>query len=203
MVFRAVLAILVVRLLRTVVEGKVDLSADPAEYGVDCSFPIHYGIDKKSCPYFYDVYQSTMKGCYKKYSKRQCDQNEKDRLRMNLQQPPTQHNYTAIGFKHMKAPKEVWDPLIKFYNTWKDKKKEEKWYTGSTIVNSWDSPSYMVSFEDPEFKGGLHVKEQIWDGMNTVIEQWVGHKLEPTSLYGIRIYTEGSILATRKHHLCS
>lgn len=77
----------------------------------------------------------------------------------------------------------------------------KKWYRGATIVNSWDAPSYMVSFEDPEFVGGIRVKEQIWEGMRPVIEEWTGHKLQPTSLYGIRIYTEGSVLATHVDRL--
>lgn len=183
------------------VTAKVDLAADPAEYGVDCSYPIHYGINKKECPYFYDQYNKIMQGCYKVYSKKECDGNERDRLRMNLDQPRTQHNYTEVGFKLMKAPKEIWDPLMNFYNKWKDKKKLEKWYRGSTIVNSWESPSYMVSFEDPELVGGGKVKEQIWEGMRPIIEEWTGHKLQPTSLYGVRLYSEGSILATRKFDL--
>ena len=120
---------------------------------------------------------------------------------MNLDQPKTQHNYTEIGFKHIRAPKEAWEPLIEFFEKFKDKKKIEKWYTGATIVNSWESPSYMVSFEDPEFKGGLLVKQKIWDGVRPVIEEWVGHKVQPTSLYGVRIYTSGSVLATRKLYL--
>eukprot|EP00349_Pseudokeronopsis_sp_Brazil_P001488 CAMPEP_0202960736 /NCGR_PEP_ID=MMETSP1396-20130829/4886_1 /ASSEMBLY_ACC=CAM_ASM_000872 /TAXON_ID= /ORGANISM="Pseudokeronopsis sp., Strain Brazil" /LENGTH=354 /DNA_ID=CAMNT_0049680143 /DNA_START=206 /DNA_END=1270 /DNA_ORIENTATION=+ len=142
-----------------------------------------------------------MSGCFKIYSRRECEANERDRLRMNLQQPATQHNYTQVGFKLMKVPKDVWEPLIAFYNKWKAKKKIEKWYRGATIVNSWDSPSYMVSFEDPEFVGGVRVKEQIWEGMRPVIEEWTGHKLTPTSLYGVRIYSEGSVLATHVDRL--
>lgn len=175
----------------------VDFTTDPPQYGVDCSYPIHYGIDPKKCPAFHDAYERMIEGCYKLYNKRDCQRNEQDRLRMNLEQPPTQHNYTRIGFKKMRIPKAAWEPLITFYNKWKDQKKKEEWYHGSTIVNSWDSPSYMVSFEDRRFPEGIRVKEQIWEGMRPVIEEWVGHKLEPTSLYGVRIYSSGSILATR------
>jgi prolyl 4-hydroxylase len=32
-----------------------------------------------------------------------------------------------------------------------------------------------------------------------VLEEWTGHKLEPTSMYGIRVYSDNSVLATRKH----
>jgi prolyl 4-hydroxylase len=185
----------------TGLRAAVNLAADPPEYGVDCSYPIHYGIQKKECPYFYEVYNKMMVGCFKLYSKRECEANEADRLKMNLAQPPTQHNYTTVGFKFGKVPQQIWDPLLKFYNQYKDKMKEEKWYRGSTVVNSWESKSYMISFEDPELKGGLALKQQIWNAMKPVIEEWVGHKLEPTSLYGVRVYTEGAVLATRKFFL--
>lgn len=175
-----------------------DLSREQGEYGVDCSYPIHYGISKKDCPYFHQRYEKLMEGCYAAYSKQECDQNERERLQMNLDQPATQHNYTEIGFKKIRAPKEVWEPLIEFYETYKSKQKIEKWYRGNTIVNTWESPSYMISFENPDFKGGLAVKNMIWEGMKPIIEEWVGYQIEPTSLYGIRIYKEGSILATRK-----
>lgn len=177
---------------------EVDLSAEPAVYGVDCSFPIHREISKADCPYFHAQYERLMDGCAKAYSKEECESNENDRIVMNLEQPPTQHNYTEVGFKQIKAPKAAWEPLINFYNKYKARAKLEKWYRGATIVNSWEAPSYMVSFEDPEFKEGTRVKELIWEGVKPIIEEWVGHKIEPTSLYGIRIYTGGSILATRK-----
>jgi hypothetical protein len=31
-----------------------------------------------------------------------------------------------------------------------------------------------------------------------IISEWVGHELRDTSLYGIRVYSDGAILATRK-----
>lgn len=37
-----------------------------------------------------------MEGCYKKYSRHECDSTERDRMLMNLEQPRTQHNYTEI-----------------------------------------------------------------------------------------------------------
>lgn len=185
-------------LIQKIVGAVVDLSKDPPEYGVDCSYPIHYGISQKNCPYFYDRYQTMMKGCFKAYSQSECEANENDRLRMNRDQPKTQHNYTVIGFKHVKTPKPAWDAIIKFYQMNKDNAKTEKWYRGNTIVNTWESPSEMVSFENPSFRGGIAIKQIIWEAVRPVIEEWVGRKVEPTSLYGIRIYRAGSILATRE-----
>jgi hypothetical protein len=52
----------------------------------------------------------------------------------------------------------------------------------------------MISFEDRSLRGGVNVKEQIWNGVKPVIEEWVGKKIKPTSLYGIRLYKDGAIL---------
>ena len=37
-------------------------------------------------------------------------------------------------------------------------------------------------------------------GVKPIIEEWTGQKIEPTSLYGIRVYKEGAVLATRKSY---
>lgn len=47
-------------------------------------------------------------------------------------------------------------------------------------------------------RGGLSLKQRIWDGIKPIISEWVGKELTDTSLYGIRVYREGAILATRK-----
>ena len=177
--------------------AKVDLSANPPEYGVDCSTPIHHEINKKECPYFFEQYKGIMQGCYNLYSKQECDNDVVGRWQQNLQQPATQHNYTDIGFKLMRAPSEIYDPILKFYRENRANKRLEKWYRGSTIVNSWSSPSYMVSFEDGSYKGGMALKQFIWKKMQPIIEEWVGHRVEPTSLYGVREYSAGSVLSTR------
>ena len=67
---------------------------------------------------------------------------------MNRDQPKNQHNYTEIGFKKMKAPKEAWDPLIAFYKENKEKFHLENWPRGNTYTNNWESPTYMISLED-------------------------------------------------------
>lgn len=136
------------------------------------------------------------------YSKAECDDNERDRLTHNLEQPATQHNYTTLGFKKFRAPKGVWQPLIDFYHKYKEQKVLEKWYHGATIVNTWESPTWMISFENPAFPEGLQLKQHIWDEITPLIEEWIGgYKIEPTSLYGIRIYSEGAVLAQRKPYL--
>jgi prolyl 4-hydroxylase len=173
-------------------------SVNASDYGVDFSFPIHHYIDKSTSPYFAKRYADTMKGCYDKYSARECDATERARIDMNLNQPKTQHNYTEVGFKKLKAPTAAWEPLIAFYEANKDAEKFEDWPRGNTYVNHWTSPTYMVSLENRALRGGLNVKEQIWAGVKPILEEWTGQKLEPTSLYGIRVYKDGAMLATRK-----
>eukprot|EP01036_Dinobryon_divergens_P025323 gene25323-33854_t len=177
------------------------VSANLSEYGVDVSYPIHHFLDEKVSPYFKKRYESLMEGCYKLYSKRECDATERARLEMNLAQPKTEHNYTKVGFLKRKIPKAAWEPLIQFYERHKNEKKLEAWSRGYTYVNTWESPSYMISFEDGSFRDGAATKQLLWQHVQPIIEEWVGRKVEPTSLYGIRIYTENSILATHVDRL--
>ena len=77
----------------------------------------------------------------------------------------------------------------------KESKKQENWGTGNVYTNNWESPSYMVSVEDTRLRGGgRELKQAVWDAAKSTIEQWTGMELRPTSMYGIRIYTEGAIL---------
>lgn len=171
---------------------------DPHNYGVDVSFPIHYYLDRSKAPVGYDRYAQMMKGCYDRYSKRECDSTERARLAMNRDQPRSQHNYTEMGFKKLRVPLSAWEPLLQFYENNKAKKRPETWPRGNTYVNHWETPSYLVSFEDTTLRGGWAVKDLIWNGVKPIIENWVGHRVKPVSLYGIRIYQEGAMLSTRE-----
>ena len=77
-----------------------------------------------------------------------------------------------------------------------DAKVEENWGIGNIYTNNWASPTYMVSVENGSMRGGgQQLKNKIWEQARPTIEQWTGMKLQPTSLYGIRVYTEGAILS--------
>ena len=55
----------------------------------------------------------------------------------------------------------------------------------------------MVSVEDTRLRGaGVNIKRKIWNAARDTIQEWTGEELTECSLYGIRVYTEGSILAT-------
>jgi hypothetical protein len=181
-------------------EFKEDREFNSGEYGVDASYPIHRFFSPSSTRGKY--YQTLLDGCYKMYSKSECDATERGRIDMNLKQARSQHNYTEMGFKHRRLPVEIWEPILEFYNTNRKQAKPENWGgRGNTYVNHWESPTEMVSFEDTDYEGGIALKNFIWDKVQPIIEDWVGHKIRPTSLYGIRIYSDKSVLATHVDRL--
>jgi len=93
------------------------------------------------------------------------------------------------------APKKVRELLAQHWEQNKDKRVEENWPVGNTYTNHWASPTYMVSVEDRKLRGGgQQLKQEIWSAAKSTIEQWTGMELQPTSMYGIRVYTEGAVL---------
>lgn len=100
-------------------------------YGVDYSYPIHHYAYKNK--FFHDQYLKMMNGCYKLYSQSECDSTDHARVDMNYDQPRSQHNYTDIGFKHIKAPKSVMDPILAFYNKYKGQDVPERWPRGMSF----------------------------------------------------------------------
>ena len=174
------------------------VSAGSKSYGVDVTSAIHRGIDPNS--YFGKRYNKMMEGCYALYNKEDCDAGAEDRMKTNLEQPSTQVNYTDHGFLKMKIPTDIYQLILKFYHDNYHSFKDEDWEGSDSTVNHWEAPVKFISLEDEELiGGGEELKEAVWDGMKPILEEWTGQELHPTSLYGIRAYTEGSVLATRKY----
>ena len=125
---------------------------------------------------------------------------EEQRIDQCFDQPQRQHNYTELGFKKMKVPDNVWELVSQFWQANKDKPSNENWPRGNTYTNHWESPTEFVSVEEnSRIGGGGALKAKIWEGMKPILTEWVGgEELQPTSLYGIRIYRKGAVLSTRK-----
>jgi len=71
-----------------------------------------------------------------------------------------------------------------------------EWGTGNTYVNHWEVPSYMLSVENRELEGGgPELKAKIWDAAVDSVREWTGQDLTTSSLYGIRVYKSGAVLA--------
>lgn len=89
-----------------------------------------------------------------------------------------------------------------FWERNKDKGQPEKWGIGNTYTNNWKSESEMVSVEDTNLRGGGYsLKQKIWNAARDIISEWTGQDLTQCSLYGIRVYKEGAILATHVDRL--
>jgi hypothetical protein len=85
-----------------------------------------------------------------------------------MEQTAYHYNYTKLGFEKMKIPEELFAKIKSFYDENKDKAKLENWPRGNTYVNAWEAPTFMISLEDNNLRGGWDLKQQIWDGLNPV-----------------------------------
>ena len=193
-----------------------------AEYGVDVSWPMHNdhvsqnfawlqteGVDGGNStntdapishlPERQQIYEDYINGCVEYYGKNggRCRSGEESRISMCLRQPKSMTNYTDVGFKKIKAPPDLMKMLVKFWEDNKELEYREEWPVGNVYTNHWKSPTAMLSVENDELiGGGYDLKKRLWDAAQDSLEEWTGQKLRGSSLYGIRIYKEGSILST-------
>lgn len=62
-------------------------------------------------------------------------------------------------------------------------------------VNVWESPTFLVSVDDTGLRGsGIELKKQIWSAASATLEAWTNQDLQPVSMYGIRVYSEGAVM---------
>jgi hypothetical protein len=98
-----------------------------------------------------------------------CLSTEADRVEMTLRQPQSMQNYTAVGFKKIRAPEVLFGLIQEFWEKNRDKAKPEQWGVANTYTNNWESASTMVSVEDVGLRGGGNkLKQQIWDAAREV-----------------------------------
>lgn len=141
-----------------------------------------------------------MEGCRNHYAAHAdyCDETEEDRIDMNVRQPPSMMNYTELGFAKLPAPKKMFAAILKFWNdnNGHGNEQPEMWDEGNTYTNHWEAPTFMLNIDDDRFQGGGEKLQQlIWDGAKSTLEKWTKQQLQPCSLYGVRKYTEGAVLA--------
>ncbi|CAB9496500.1 Ankyrin Repeat [Seminavis robusta] len=180
--------------------------SEAVEYGVDVSYPMHHPNvttptnnplgDRQS------FYEENIQGCEDFYQSGKCLTNERVRVKMSLRQPKSMVNYTELGYTKIKSPESVMKLLLEFWQANKEKARNEKWAPGNTYTNHWKVPSKLVKIEDQSMDGGGEVlKQKVWDAARDTIEEWTGQRLAECSLYGIRIYEEGAVLATHVDRL--
>jgi len=176
------------------------------EYGVDVTFPIHNHSSQDG--QYKEAYTEFIEGCKELYDSdpNVCTQSEIDRFDMNKNQPPVMQNYTTIGFQKTKAPSDLMILLNTFFreniNAIHDPQNIEKWHPGDTHINHWKASTKMIHVENPNQKGGgMVLKNKIWDAARDMLQTWIQAEnpakinLQPASLYGIRVYGKGAVLA--------
>lgn len=170
-------------------------SSSSPRYGVDKSFPMHRPADETTNN---NLYNEFIIGCREKYAPdgHLCDITEEERIEMNLRQPAGMVNYTELGFAKVRAPDDLVEMLTKFWNSLYRSPQNipnETWARGNTYTNHWSAPTKMLQMD--ALRGGGELRTRIWDISKDVLERWTGVELSPSSLYGVRVYTEGAVLA--------
>lgn len=123
-----------------------------------------------------------------------CDMQEEYRLKMNRYQPRSMRNFTAEGFVKTRAPSVVQQMLQQFWNENAQHAQPER--TADAYHNPWETvPSFVNVLDQTLVGAGLGMKVAIANAVREVIEEWTGMRQVITSLYGIRIYHNNSILA--------
>jgi prolyl 4-hydroxylase len=110
-------------------------------------------------------------------------------------------NYTSIGFLKTRLSDETYKLVQDFWNEAKANvdndvvggMTNESWPTGNTYTNHWSSPSKIISV--------LHSRdltEAIYQEGEAKLREWIPQAsfFARSDIYGIRVYTEGAILAT-------
>jgi len=126
-----------------------------------------------------------------------CNEAERDRLEMNLNQPKQMGNYTHSGYAKVHTPTNVLQLLKKFWDQNQRFSWPEFWNDGNTYVNHWEVPTMLLDIGRKDVPNPFTSKEYeiIVKSVQDILESWTNQRLVLTSAYGIRLYEEGSILA--------
>ena len=118
------------------------LAVSETSYGVDVSFPQHHprvvpgsGGVSSLLPGRQDFYDAFLENC-RHHGHDACDENENDRIAMNLRQPQGMVNYTKAGFAKATVPDGVFKVIRKFWEDNLGREEVEEWDTGNTYTNN-------------------------------------------------------------------
>ena len=95
---------------------------------------------------------------------------------------------TELGFKVVDCPAEVWQNILKIYEVEKKNPNVEEFAEKSWMITGGDPTGNTEIFN-------LHNQRELRDKIHAQLlplhEEWSGHKLIPTFVYGIRSYLDG------------
>jgi len=165
-------------------------------YDIDSSWAIHSSNLADTFGDKQALYDDFMEGCRAAVPDSDAAScNDKYRINMNTNQPAGMRNYTRLGFTKIKAPERVFKLLQEFWEHNKDKQYTE-WNSVNVYHNMWLAPPTIVDVQNKSLPGGGHkLRQDVWDAAKDVLEEWTGQYLAHCSIWGIRVYKDGSILA--------
>lgn len=176
-------------------------SSTSVEYGVDCSWAQH-STDFKCGNLLGNreqLYQDYMAGCRAYYGEEAfhaCDEAEESRIFDNRERVQHVYNFSEHGYHKTQVPNDAWNILYDYWLTFKDEHRtKEVFEGGGNVVNHWDVPTYMVNLFERGEASDI-VVEAVYEMLRHELEAWTGLEQRPVSLYGIRVYERGAILAS-------
>jgi hypothetical protein len=130
-----------------------------------------------------------------------CMTDEANRMQMNANQPAAMQNFTQHGFLKTRAPAEVMTLLQDFFNRHSSEATEE-WEHLTPYHNSWVAPPTILRLEHAAQYGyggssdseETYLPNMISRHVQNTMQEWTGQALRLTSVYGIRLYHNQSIL---------
>jgi prolyl 4-hydroxylase len=141
-----------------------------------------------------ELYDDFMNKCIAASTDFLCQDDEDYRLKINSEQPIAMRNYTRLGFQTIKAPEQMMKLLQEFWEQNKREQYDEKFYA-TAYHNMWDASPKMIHIQNETLIGGGEtLKNHVWDVAKDLLEEWTGQYLVPCSIWGIRVYSNGSIL---------
>jgi hypothetical protein len=174
-------------------EGELSKQQQQQHYGTEVSWPMQRRGDFAEST----QYRNYMQGCYDAYNQELCERSEAERIAINLAQPAVQRNFTAAGYAKVPAPASSYNTLRQFWDLYhSDNMQTEDWDEANIYTNHWEAATRTL-LVDTRDGPRLHVqvRRKLVEDVQSVLERWSGVPLQPTSLYGIRSYGSGSILA--------
>lgn len=107
------------------------------------------------------------------------------RLGLNYVQPQCVHAVTTSGFKLLKMPVDTFSWL----RNWYDKMRETAEYEGpgGPCMNQHVAPAEVAHLPSD-------MKDRLAEELKPILRDWYGGDLFMTSIYGVRKYTNGSVL---------
>jgi hypothetical protein len=178
----------------TVADGDDGPDAIPRLPRVDDSWPVQSleAFRTHATPARQQAYAAFMQGCGLAYGADLCTRQEKARLAVNARQPALLRNLTATGYAKVRMPPHVLAKLRDHLLEYQENLVEESWGASSTLVNHWEADTdvhhlahYMA----------LADRQLIQRDVQDMVEEWCGLALTPVSMYGIRIYRRGAVVA--------